>query len=147
MRLVDPANIYFEDQAPRRGGPVYRGAAIFGPGVPGGSRQATPEEIEELREHAARLRDSREADPVPSVDSEMLARAVDDLIRVGQTTFGQPPHVARARVVTFWRGDSVLEITGGAGRTVSRARIPRNLGREHDDLLTTYLARHVGGDV
>ncbi len=50
-----------------------------------------------------------------------------------------------ARIVTFWRGDSVLEIEvktengGGVGRT----RIPRRPEPEREALLARYLAHHL----
>ena len=53
VNVIDPANGYFEKCRPgRRERPIYRGGAIFGPGVPGGSRQATEEEIHAIRRAA-----------------------------------------------------------------------------------------------
>jgi hypothetical protein len=49
LRVVDPANAYLGGNARRRRGPTYRGGAVFGPDVPGGSRQVTAEEIDDLR--------------------------------------------------------------------------------------------------
>jgi hypothetical protein len=37
----------------------------------------------------------------------------------------------------------VPEITDAAAHTRGLARIPRNLGREHEALVSTYLAQHV----
>lgn len=148
MWLVDPANVYFADHTPRRGrprrGPRYRGAAVFGPDVPGGSRQATPEEIAELRRRAPSSRADADAAPRPPVDPAALAQAARDLLTQGWATLGTSPHLVHARVVRFWHGDCVLDVTDEAGRSRSLARIPRHLGPEHEAVLTGYLAEHLG---
>ena len=142
MRLVDPAGAYLADHAPRRGGPRYREAAVFGPDVPGGSRQATPEEIADFRRSAAH----RHADAAPRlpVDPAALSQAARDLLTQGRATLGTSPRTVHARVVRFWHGDCVLDVTDETGWSRSLARIPRNLGPEHEAVLTGYLAEHLG---
>ena len=46
LALIDPASAAMDSRNWSRRRPLYRGGAVFGSGVPGGSRQATPEEIE-----------------------------------------------------------------------------------------------------
>jgi len=147
--LVDPASVYFADHAPRRGrlrrgGPRYREAAVFGPDVPGGSRQATPEEIADLRRRASQERADADAALRPPVDPAALSQAARDLLTQGWATLGTSPHLRHARVVRFWHGDSVLDVTDETGRSRSLARIPRKLGPEHEAVLTDYLATHLG---
>ena len=80
----------------------------------------------------------------PPGDTSELFQAAGDLITSGRATLGTSPHLVHARVVRFWRGDSVLEVTHQTGRRRSLVRIPRNLGPEHEALLVGYLAGHLG---
>jgi len=52
VKVIDPVTVYMQDSSPRLKGPMFRGGAVFGPGVPGGARQATPEELDEMRARA-----------------------------------------------------------------------------------------------
>jgi hypothetical protein len=52
LALIDPASAAMDSRNWSRRRPLYRGGAVFGSGVPGGSRQATPEEIEAIRRHS-----------------------------------------------------------------------------------------------
>jgi hypothetical protein len=58
-------------------------------------------------------------------------------------TLGASPHLVHARVVRFWHGDSVLDVSDETGRSRSLARIPRHLGPEHEAVLAGYLAEHL----
>ncbi len=142
MRIIDPANVYFDDRSPhRQPAPIYRGGVVFGPGVPGGSRQATDEEIAQWRRQP---REEAETPPVTAADRREIAQAVRDLIATGAAAITLGRFVLQARVVRFWRGDAVLEVDhAGGGRALTR--IPRTLGPEHADMLTGYLARYPGG--
>jgi len=142
MRIIDPANVYFDDRSPHRHkGPIYRGGAVFGPGVPGGSRQTTDDEIAQSRRQTREKADPR---PVTAADRLAIARAAQDLIDTGTAAITDGSCMLRARVVRFWRGDAVLEVEhAGGGRTLTR--IPRTLGPEHADMLIGYLSRHLGG--
>ena len=146
MWLVDPAGVYFADHAPRpgraRGGRRYREAAVFGPDVPGGSRQATPEEIADLRQRVPQRHGRAEPLPGQPGDTSALSHAAGDLITIGWPTLGTSPYPVHARVVRFWHGDSVLEVTHQTGRR-SLVRISRNLRPEHEALLVGYLAGHL----
>ena len=142
MRIVDPANVYFDERSLRRHpGPRYRGGAVFGPGVPGGSRQATDEEIAQWRRQP---REKTESPLVAAADGRAIAQAVRDLIATGAAAITRGPFVLQARVVRFWRGDAVLEVDyAGGGRSLTR--IPRTLGPEHADMLSDYLSRNPAG--
>jgi len=109
--VVDPANVYFDDHSPRRTGRPKYATVVFGPGVAGGSREATPEEAEAIRRRAKRLRDTEDPAPELAFDNEQLQQAAADLISAGVATIGAPPKVVDARIVRFWRGDSILEVT------------------------------------
>lgn len=142
MRLVDPANVYFADHTPRRRGPIYREATVERD--PGGSRRATPEEISDLRQRAQRPLADADGAPEPPIDASLLSKAAHDLIAEGRATIGTGPHSVHARVVRFWRGDAVLEVTGENGQSRRLVRIPRSLGPEHAAQLTGYLTDHPG---
>jgi hypothetical protein len=87
--------------------------------------------------------DDAETRPTATVDRVAIARAAWDLISKGAASIDEgelaPLH---ARVVSFWRGDGVLEID--AAGSLSRTRIPRKLGPEQEGVLLTYLAMHAG---
>lgn len=147
MRVIDPAQVYFDEHRLDRGPghqPVHRGAAAFGPGVPGGSRPATDAERAALAEEAARHRTDHEADLADVVQRRgpELHRAADELLATGATELVLGDRTVHARLVRFWRGDSVLETTTEApqvsGRSLTRiSRDPRRGGR---DVLAAYLA-------
>jgi hypothetical protein len=140
LRVVDPAGAYLGGHARRRRGPAYRGAAVFGPDVPGGSRQATAEEIDDLRRAAEERARARRLAVVP-VDRRDVERAVADLLRTGYAVFGEGRRSVHVRIVRFWRGSSVLEMTNQAGtsRRSSRTRIRRSPGSEDEQVLLDYL--------
>jgi hypothetical protein len=147
MRLIDPAQAYFDEHRLDRGPghqPVHRGAVVFGPGVPGGGRRATDAEQAALAEEAARSRTDHEADLADVVQrwGPELDRAADELLTVGATELVLGDRTVHARLVRFWRGDNVLETSTQAphsdGRSLSRvSRDPRRGGR---DVLAAHLA-------
>jgi hypothetical protein len=141
LRVVDPAGAYLGGHERRRRGPTYRGAAVFGPDVPGGSRQATAEEIDDFRRAAEEHERARRLAAVP-VDRGDVERAVADLLRTGCAVLGEGRRSVHARIVRFWRGSSVLEMSNQAGtsRSSSRTRIRRNPGSEDERVLADYLA-------
>ena len=122
---------------------MYRGGAVFGSGVPGGSRQATAEEIEAMRHDLDVRRAGREETPPSGADADdaAVSRAADNLIEHGYAVVEGPLGLVHARIIRFWRGDSILELTDGRGR--SRTRIPRNPASEHRVLLSDYISRRL----
>ena len=69
-----------------------------------------------------------------------LRRIAEQLVAHGTVSFTLEGRSVQARVVRFWRGDSLLETsrTGPDGGGSSRTRIPR---RPDLELLVGYLAR------
>jgi hypothetical protein len=139
--LLDPAGAYWARRTPRPHGPVHRGAAVFGPGVPGGSRQATDEEIRAMTadrsgiaEHEAAIDETRDR------WSTELRQAADELLRGSSVSLRLPGRSIDARIVRFWRGDHLLETrtTRPDEEGSSRTRISRRAGT---DVLVEYLAR------
>lgn len=137
--LIDPAGAAMHAPNPRNRRRVYRGGAIWGPGVPGGSRQATQEELVALRQRAEqRLRE----DGTPSgahPDQHAAELAARELISTGAATLHGTKGTVRAHVIGYWHGDSILHISAQDRRSQSKARIPRRLGPEHEELITAYL--------
>jgi len=141
VKVIDPPTGYMQDRCPRAAGPIFRGGAIFGPGVDGGARQATPEELEQMRAHAeTRRRDARPSRRA-EVDPAVVRAAGNDLIEQGTTTVRADGREMTAHIVTFWHGDSLLEIAvHGSGRDrSSTTRIPRKLTPPDLPMLTAYL--------
>src|SRR5688500_18249887 len=134
--LIDPAGAYWARHTPEPDGPVYRGGAVFGPDVPGGSRQATGEEIEAMALWGApRVADHGES--VACVERRWgreLGQAADRLLAEGTASLRRGGRSVEARLVRFWRGDSLLETStsgprrGGGSRTrISRRAAPEDL--------------------
>ena len=128
--LIDPAGAYSARRTPRTRGPVFRQAAVFGPDVPGGSRQATGEEIAALRAESSRHATDDEAarQEVQRRWGSQLSSAARLLIGEGSVGFQIDGRSVDARIVRFWRGASLLETwtTGPSGRSESRTRISRH---------------------
>jgi hypothetical protein len=124
VRLIDPASASFDRQRPRSpGSPVYRGAVVFGPGVPGGSRPATDDELAEVRASAAGHRADHEAavDDARRRWAPDLQRAADELLAHGTARLRLGDRTIDARLVRFWHGDDVLHlITEGRGESIGR---------------------------
>lgn len=57
LRVIDPAQMYFDRVSRIPQEPAYRGGAVFGPCVPGGSRQATDDELAEFDAESRRHRE------------------------------------------------------------------------------------------
>lgn len=136
--LFDPAGASMARHSPRPLGPVLHRAAVFGPDVPGGSRQATDEEIAAM-EAAFSERAREEAVDDDAVPSAAVRAAAQRLVRDAAAELTVGDRRLEARVIRFWRGDSLLEVSTTArdGTSSSRVRIPRRPGV---DLLADYLA-------
>ncbi|GAB3323707.1 hypothetical protein GCM10027451_47400 [Geodermatophilus aquaeductus] len=147
MRVIDPAQAYLDEHRLDGGPghqPVHRGAVVFGPGVPGGSRPATDAERAALAEEAARSRTDREAD-LADVEQRWgpeLHRAADELLATGAAELVLGDRTVHARLVRFWRGDDVLETTTQAPRSDGRSltRISRDPRRGGRAVLAAHLA-------
>lgn len=143
VRVIDPATGYFEKRRPRRRGQaVYRGGAVFGPGVPGGSRQATDEEIEALRRRTSELQE-RPRRELTAAQRDDVAAAVGSLLQTGRAAIGAGPGHCEAKIVRFWHGDSILEVShtsGSSGTRISRRASSQDLFSELAHLVTELSA-------
>lgn len=141
VKVIDPAGVYMQGRSPRWPGPIFRGGAVYGPGVPGGARQATSQELVEMRAQAETGR--REFDGVSRrpVNPSITAHAAHELIECGTTMMHVGDHELTAHVVRFWRGESVLEITvaGAGAQSSSMSKVSRRLTTEHEPILAGYL--------
>jgi hypothetical protein len=139
LALIDPASAAMHAPNRRNRRKVYRGGAIFGPGVPGGSRQATQEELAAFRQRAEQR--IREDGNPPGVhpDQHAAELAACELISTGAATLHGTKGTLRAEVINFWHGDSILHISAQDRPSESTTRIPRRLGPEHEELITAYL--------
>ncbi len=147
VKVIDPPTGYLDDRSPRRSGPTFRGGAVFGPGVEDGARQATPEELERMRTQAEGFRLEAQTRRRPAIDPAVTAAAATQIVEQGRTTIHWGGRELSAHVVTFWHGDSLLEITVHAPDrgSSSTARVPRRLSVEHLPMLSESLtdALHV----
>jgi len=143
LSIVDPASAYMEAQGPRRRrGPMFRGGAGYGPGVEGGARQATPEELSQMR--ARHEVDEPQDEPrhaSDDIDPDALRRLVRDLIRQQETEWRSGSTMLTARLVTFWRGDAVLDIrvTGPSMVTTGLSRVPRHRSAADEEVFAEYI--------
>jgi hypothetical protein len=118
---------------------------VFGPGVPGGSRDATAEELAALAETAARRR-TEVAVAMADVErrwAPQLRRAAQELLDTGAARMVLGDRTVDARVLRFWRGDHLLHTAtrGPAGGGESLSRISRDPRRGGADVLVGYLVR------
>jgi hypothetical protein len=145
LRIVDPASAYMQSQGPGRPrGPVLRRAALFGPGVEGGARQATAEELEEIRarHEVGKVEDERRHTS-GDIDPDALQDAVRELIRHRETTLRRGSTKLSARLVTFWHGDAILDIrVAGPSLGASHlSRVSRQRRAEDEQVFAEYIRR------
>ena len=148
LRVVDPAQVHLDRHRLGRGAaraPARRQTAVFGPGVPDGSRDATDAERTDLAAGAVRHRRDHEAALADARWrwARRLEQAAEQLLATGATRILLGDRTVDARLITFWRGDHLLETTtrgpdGGGG---SLSRISRDPRRGGADILVEYLAR------
>jgi hypothetical protein len=121
---------------------VFRRAAVFGPGVDGGARQAAPEELDEIRacHEVDDPKDERRYSR-GDIDPDALRRAAGELIRHGEATLRGDSIMLTARLITFWRGDAVLDIrvTGPGIASSGLSRVTRQRGAEDEEALAEYI--------
>ena len=145
IRLIDPAQGCFDRQHGLRRSRelVHREAVVFGPGVPGGSRAPTADELAAMRLDAARHRADHEAAVEEAGErwAAELQQAADELLATKTTRLHLGERTIDARIVSFWRGDDVLHITA-SGPDESGESISRISRRQRTaDVLLDYLTR------
>lgn len=139
VKVIDPVTGYMQDRSPPLRGPMFRGGAIFGPG---GARQATSEELEEMRAESEAVPGHTRDRQRLRVDPTVSAAAASQLIDQGMTSIRWGGRELSAEIRTFWHGDSVLTISvhGPERDSLSEIRIPRRLTEQHLPMLAAYLA-------
>ncbi|SFL38888.1 hypothetical protein [Geodermatophilus ruber] len=147
LRVVDPAQVYLEHY--RRDLEAGRHAASWqlalpAPGAPGSPPAAIGARRAEPAEQAARYGDRETA----LADAKrrwapQLRRGAEELLTTGATELRLDQRTITARVITFWRGDHLLQTTTESphGRGASLSRISRNPRRGGAGVLVEYLAR------
>lgn len=140
VKVIDPATVYMQDSSASPQGPMFRGGAVFGPEVPDGARQATLEELDDMRARASA--GPRRETPHDYLTGPEVTTAAQQLMDRGRTTFRSGERGLSADIVPFWHGDSVLHISAHAPNRgfSSSSRIPRNLIDQHLPMLVSYLA-------
>ena len=142
--LIDPAEAYWRRRTPTPHGPVFHRGAVFGPDVPGGSRQATDEELVETESQARPdlEADDQRLDDLVRRRGDELRELAQRLLAEGAVSWSSDGRRVDARLVRFWRGDALLEtaIRGPDGEGSSRTRIGR---RPEEDELVQHLAQAV----
>jgi hypothetical protein len=119
----------------------------MGPGVPGGSRQATPDELSAMRADAH----IRQADfetalaQVHAEHDERLRAVARELLSHGRARLVLPAATLEAQLLSFWRGSRILRIdqaaVNGAGSTASSViRFPRHDRPDSAEVVAEYLA-------
>lgn len=127
FKIIDPASAHFGRETPKPGGPTYHGGVVFGPDVPGGSRQATDDELLKLDDEPQVPRAyEAETDTVWQQYSDELRSTAIGLLAGETVTFTCVAGRLEARILRFWRGDSLLEvyrhgtIGNSSGRSLTR---------------------------
>jgi hypothetical protein len=150
--LFDPASREFERDHrrhghphPRRGKP-FRGGAVMGPGIPGGSRQATVEEMAAMAARADGLHLRRETvlAEVLAEHGEVLRTTARDVLSNGRAQVILGTVTLDAELMSFWRGDRILRIQrtsrSGTSAGSSLARFPRQDRADSEEIIADYLA-------
>lgn len=156
--LLDPASRELERDRRRHGRPhprrghAFRGGAVMGPGIPGGSRQATPKELATMSTQAGRLRGRYETTlaQVLAEHGEQLRSTARDLLADGRARVTVAAVTLDAELLTFWRGDRILRIErttrDRASAGSSLARFSRHDRPDSEELIAHYLASSLAND-
>jgi len=141
-KVFDPAGAYMRRSSPRHRGPVYRGGVVYRPGVPGGARQATEDELRQWRSETPCYDWAAAFEEVRGRHGAELRRAADRVLAGERVTFVWSAGELVPYLIRFWRGDSVLEIdhraVSGARLGISRSR-PGRPGGETAEVIADYL--------
>lgn len=109
MRLVDPAEAYFEQRTsrePRRGKASYPDAAVLRPEGEVGGRPASEAELAVMRRRGAQRHEDHRAALAEAKQrwAAELRTAADELARERATRMPLGTWTVNARIITFWRG-------------------------------------------
>jgi hypothetical protein len=156
--LFDPASREFERNHRRHGRPrprrahTYRGGAVMGPGIPGGSRQATPEELATMSAQAERRRGHYDTvlAQVLAEHGEQLRSTARELLANGRASVTLAVVTLDVELLNFWRGDRIIRIErtthdrSSAGSSLTR--FPRADQPDSEEIIATYLASSLAND-
>ncbi len=155
LRLFDPAGAYFvkveHDSRKAEGlgatpeGPPHWQAGIYGSGSPDGSRPANADDrkwFDRSHDECLASYHAREEAWVQRW-RPILREAVQELLKEGVVTVVLGGQTIEARIIRFWRGNSLLATTssGPKGGGESLSRISRNPRRERPGVILDYLVR------
>jgi len=155
--LLDPASREFERARRRDGlphprrGRTFRGGAVMGPGIPGGSRQATAEELATMSAQVGRLRGRYETvlTQLLADHGEQLRRTAREVLANGRARMPFAAVTLDAELLNFWRGERVLRIeriTPDGARGSSLARFPRRDRPDSEEIIAQYLASSLANE-
>jgi hypothetical protein len=123
----------------------------MGPGISGGSRQATSEELATMSEQVGRVRERYEAilTRVLAEHGEQLGPTAREVLANGRARMLFAAVTLDAELLNFWRGDRVLRIErttpDGAGGC-SLARFPRRDRPDSEEIIAHYLASSLANE-
>jgi hypothetical protein len=118
----------------------------MGPGIPGGSRQATPEELAAMSAQAGLPRGHYETilAQVLAEHDEQLRSTAWELLTNNQARVTFASVTLDAEPLNFWRGDRILRIdhttSDRASAGSSLTRFPRNDQPDSEEIIANYLA-------
>lgn len=142
LKIISPAEVYFRKQAPKRVGPVFRGGAVYGPE---GGRQATEEEIRAF-DQLAQGRDRSRYDDVAAamqLYGGRLTAGTAELLAGRPFSFDGTDGRIEARIIRFWRGDSILDVRHQNHQQCGGNGLVRIDRRPQPSEITRYLASAV----
>lgn len=118
----------------------------MGPGIPGGSRQATPEELAAMSDQARPLREHYETvlAQVLAEHGEQLHSTARELLVNGRARATVAAVTLDAVLLSFWRGDRILRIEqttlDRASAGSSLTRFPRRDRPDSEEIIAHHLA-------
>jgi hypothetical protein len=124
----------------------------MGPGIPGGSRQATTEELAAMLARADGLRRHHQTvfAEVLTEHGELLRTAARNVLSNGLAQVILESVNMDADLLNFWRGDRVLRIRSSsrarASASSSLARFPRRDRPDSEGIISRYLASSLANE-
>lgn len=118
----------------------------MGPDIPGGSRQATPEELATMSAQTGRIRARYETilAQVLAEHGEQLRSTAQEVLAHGRVRAVIAAVTIDAELLNFWRGDRILRIErttrDRALAGSSLTRFPRHDRPDSEEIIAHYLA-------
>lgn len=124
----------------------------MGPGIPGGSRQAAPEELAITSTKGDRLRQQHETvlAQLLAENGEQIRSTAREILTNGAAHMTFAAITLDAELLTFWRGDRILRIErttpDQASAGSSLTRFPRHDRPDSEATVTLYLASSLANE-